>query len=314
MRLPRLAVGEWVLVVALAAMLAVPLTGDAFYIRLATRILVFGIIAMGLNVIVGYAGLVSFGHAAFVGVGAYAVAILNFHGFHSGLLAWPAAIVLAGLAALAIGAIALRTSGVYFIMITLAFAQMLFYLSTGLQRYGGDDGIRLKSRNSFGPLDIGDPSTFFFVVAAIYLLVLYALVRMVRSRFGRTLRAIKDNERRMQSLGYNTYAYKLGGFVLAGVTAGIGGALNANLIAHVSPAMLHWVLSGDLLVMIILGGVGTVAGPTLGAAAFILLEEFLSSLTKHWMLLLGMLMLAVILFHKGGLHALVLGRRRHGRG
>jgi branched-chain amino acid transport system permease protein len=314
MTLPRLTAGQWFLAFALIALLGVPLTGDAFYIRLASRILIFGIIAMGLNLIVGYTGLVSFGHAAFVGVGAYTVAILNFHGIYSGLVAWPCAVLFAGLAALAIGALALRTSGVYFIMITLAFAQMLFYLATGLERYGGDDGIRLRSRNSFGGLEIGDPTVFFAVVAVIYLSVLHGLSRLVGSRFGRALRGIKDNERRMQSVGYNTYAYKLAAFVIAGATAGLGGALNANLIAHVSPSMLHWVLSGDLLIIIILGGVGTIAGPTLGAAAFILLEEFLSSLTQHWMAILGAIMLAVILFHRGGLHALVGLLRRHGSG
>jgi len=286
------------LVLAIAILLAVPLLGDVFYTRLATRILIFAIIAIGLNLIVGYTGLVSFGHAAFVGVGAYTVAILRFHGFDSGFLAWPAAILISATGALLIGAVALRTSGVYFIMITLAFAQMLFYLATGLERYGGDDGIRMRTVNVFGPIDARNPTVFAFLVSFLFLATLYGSARLVRSRFGRTLRAIKDNERRMQSVGYNTYVYKLAAFVLAGATAGLGGALNANLNAHVSPGMLHWVLSGDLLVMLILGGAGTLAGPTLGAAAFILLEEFLSSYTKHWMAVLGFIMLAVILLRR----------------
>jgi branched-chain amino acid transport system permease protein len=289
---------RWLLIVALAALITVPLLGDVFYTRLATRILIFGLIAIGLNLIVGYTGLVSFGHAAFVGLGAYTVAILRFHGVESGLLALPAAIAVAAIGGLVIGAVALRTSGVYFIMITLAFAQMLFYLATGLERYGGDDGIRMKSLNTFGPLDVKNPTVFAFVVSVLFLLVLYGSSRLVRSRFGRTLRGIKDNERRMQSVGYNTYAYKLAAFVLAGASAGLGGALNANLNAHVSPGMLHWVLSGDLLIMIILGGAGTLAGPTLGAAGFILLEEFLSSYTKHWMAVLGFIMLSVILLRR----------------
>ena len=169
----------------------------------------------------------------------------------------------------------------------------------------------MKSRNSFGPVDGNDPVVFLVIVAVLYLLVLYASVRLVRSRFGRTLRALQDNEQRMQSVGFNVYAYKLAAFVLAGATGGLGGALNANLNAHVSPSMLHWVLSGDLLVIIILGGVGTIAGPTLGAAAFILLEEFLSAFTKHWMAILGLIMLAVIIFYRGGLHALLVRRSRH---
>lgn len=304
--------GDWILVAALVLLLLVPLTGDVFYIRLATRILIFGIIAIGLNLIVGYTGLVSFGHAAFLGLGAYATGILVFHGFGSGFVTLPAAILIAMLGALVIGAIALRTSGVYFIMITLAFAQMLFYLATGLERYGGDDGMRLAKRAVFGPIDCNSPAVFFYLTAVFFLGVLYGSARIVASRFGRTLRGIKDNERRMLSVGCNTYVYKLAAFVIAGATAGLGGWLNANLNAHVSPSMLSWILSGDLLVMIILGGVGTIPGPALGAAAFILLEEFLSGLTKHWMAILGALMLLVIIFHKGGLYALLSSKgRRH---
>jgi branched-chain amino acid transport system permease protein len=289
---------RWFLIAVLLVLITVPLFGDVFYTRLATRILIFGLIAIGLNLIVGYTGLVSFGHAAFVGLGAYTVAIMRFHGIESGLLALPAAVLIAALGALLVGAVALRTSGVYFIMITLAFAQMIFYLATGLERYGGDDGIRMRSVNTFGPLDAKNPMVFAFIVSLLFLLTLYASSRLVRSRFGRTLRGIKDNDRRMQSVGYNTYLYKLAAFVLAGAIAGLGGALNANLNAHVSPGMLHWVLSGDLLVMIILGGPGTLAGPVFGAGAFILLEEFLSSYTRHWMAILGFIMLAVILLRR----------------
>jgi len=280
------------LLVGLAITCVIPLVGDVFYTKLATRILIFGLIAISLNLLVGYTGLVSFGHAAFVGLGAYTVAIMRFHGIESGFVAWPAAVMVAALGALLIGAIALRTSGVYFIMITLALAQMVFYLATGMERYGGDDGIRMRS------VSVPDPTVFAYVVLVLFLLSIYGCERLVRSRFGRTLRAIKDNERRARSLGYNAYAYKLAAFALAGALAGLGGALNANLNAHVSPAMLHWVLSGDLLVMLILGGAGTLAGPALGAGAFILLEEFLSSYTRHWMAILGFIMLAVILLRR----------------
>ena len=291
-------------------MLAIPLSGEVFYMRLATRILIFGILASSLNLLVGYSGLVSFGHAAFVGLGAYAAAILTHHGVTSGLVVWPAAILAAAMGALIIGAVTLRTSGVYFIMITLAFAQMLYYVAVGMERYGGDDGLRMVTRNSFfGLVDANNPSVFFYIVAVLFLAVLVGTRRLVQSHFGRVLRGIKDNERRMQSVGFNTFGYKLAAFVLSGAIAGLGGALNANLNAHVSPAMAHWVLSGDLLVMLILGGVGTTAGPAVGAAAFIVLEEVLSNLTKHWMAILGPLMLLVILFHRGGIYALLLGKR-----
>ena len=305
----RLRPAHWLLAAVFLAVLCVPLLDDVFYTRLATRILILGLIAVSLNLLVGYGGMISFGHAAFVGLGAYTTAILAFHGVASGFLVWPAAIAVSALGALVIGAIALRTGGVYFIMITLAFAQMLYYTSVGLERYGGDDGVRMAARNTFaGILELGRPSVFFYVVAAIFTAVVFAFSRLVRSRFGRVLRGIKDNERRMQSLGYDTYRYKLAAFVIAGALAGLGGALNANLVQLVSPSMIHWIMSGDLLIMVILGGVGTLFGPVIGAAAFILLEEVLAGYTKHWMIVLGPLMLLVVMFQKGGIHAILFRR------
>jgi branched-chain amino acid transport system permease protein len=309
----RLALGHWVLLALFAAVLLLPLTGEVFYVRLATRMLIFAIIAVSLNILVGYGGMVSFGHAAFVGLGAYTAAIMTYHGVGSGYAVWPAAILVSALGALVIGALSLRTKGVYFIMITLALAQMLYYVSVGLERYGGDDGLRMQARNSFAPLlNADDPYVFFYLVAAVFLAVSYATARLVGSRFGRVLRGIKDNERRMQSIGYHTYRYKLAAFAIAGAMAGLGGLLNANLNAHVSPSMLHWILSGDLLIMVILGGVGTLTGPAIGAVAFVLLEEALSGLTKHWMAIFGPAMLLVVLFHRGGIRALLFpaGRAR----
>ncbi len=311
--LGQIRLAYWVLAAVIVAVLCVPLLGDAYYTRTATRVLVLGLIATSLNLLVGYCGMISFGHAAFVGLGAYTTAILAYHGVASGFLAWPAAIVVSAVGALVIGAIALRTSGVYFIMITLAFAQMLYYTSVGLERYGGDDGVRMAARNSFaGLLGLERAGVYFYLVAAIVALVLFFLSRLVRSRFGRVLRGVKDNERRMQSLGYNTYLYKLAAFVIAGAIAGLGGVLNANLVQLVSPSMLNWIVSGDLLVMVILGGVGTLWGPMIGAAAFILLEEVLASYTKHWMIVLGPLMLLVVLFQRGGIHALLFRRGSRG--
>jgi branched-chain amino acid transport system permease protein len=302
---------EWLLAFCVLGLLATPLTGEVFYIRLVTRIFVFAILAMSLNLLVGYAGLVSFGHAAFVGLGAYTTAALSLQGLNSAFMVWPAAMLVASIGALAIGALALRTSGVYFIMITLAFAQMLYYVAVGLSQFGGDDGMRMAARNSFGVLNLDKPVVFFYVVAAVFLAVVFASDRIVKSRFGRVLRGIKDNERRMQSLGFNTYRYKLVAFGIAGALAGLGGTLDSNLNAFVSPRLFHWELSGDLLIMIILGGIGSVAGAPLGAAAFIVLEELLSSVTKHWMAIFGPLMLLVILLHRGGIYALLT--RKHGR-
>jgi len=304
---------HWLLAAVLLAVLCVPLLGDVFYTRLATRILILGLIAVSLNLLVGYGGMISFGHAAFVGLGAYTTAILAFHGVASGFLVWPAAIAVSALGALVIGAIALRTGGVYFIMITLAFAQMLYYTSVGLERYGGDDGVRMAARNTFaGVLELGRPSVFFYVVAAIFMAVVFAFSRLVRSRFGRVLRGIKDNERRMQSLGYDTYRYKLAAFVIAGALAGLGGALNANLVQLVSPSQMHWTHSGRLMVMVILGGMQSLVGPVIGAFAYLLLEEYLSSLTKHWQIVMGPLLLLLVLFARRGLYGLIAGRGEHG--
>ena len=299
-----------ILLALFVLVLCVPLLGEAFYTRLATRILIFGLIALSLDLILGYGGMISFGHAAFVGLGAYATAILTFHGVGSAFVVWPAAIVVAAAGALVIGAISLRTGGVYFIMITLAFAQMLYYAANGIEEYGAGEGLRMPARNSFlGAVDMADPVQFFYLTAALFIVVFFVATRLVASRFGQVLLGIKTNERRMRALGFETYRYKLTAFAIAGALAGLGGALDANLNAYVSPAMLHWVLSGDLLVMLILGGVGTLAGPVLGAGAFLILEEALSGVTRHWMAIFGPLMLLVILFHRGGIYALLPKRR-----
>jgi branched-chain amino acid transport system permease protein len=296
--------------ILLLALAATPVFEQPYFTRFATQVLVFGVIAISLDLIVGYGGMVSFGHAAFFGVGAYAAGILGFYGIHSGFAAIPAAMALSALFAFVIGGISLRTSGVYFIMITLAFAQMLYYLSTALVIYGGNDGLKM-SRNDLVLLHLQDPVTFFYFVMAVFLVVFFCSRRVVRSRFGRVLRGIKDNERRVQSLGYDTYRYQLVGFVLAGALAGLAGMLDANLNEYVSPDLLHWVMSGDLLIMLILGGVGTLVGPVLGAGVFLFLQEILSSYTKHWMLILGPLLLLVVIFSSGGLYALIAPRPRH---
>ena len=294
----------------MALLLAGPLLGDSYYTRLATRLLIYGMIALSLDLILGYGGMVSFGHAAFVGVGAYTAAILIHHGVGSALIGWPAAVLLSAVVALAIGALSLRTGGVYFIMITLAFAQMIYYVANGLERYGGEDGLRLKTRNTLaGIVDLESSAAFFYTVAVLFLISFFLCARLVGSHFGRVLRGIKDNERRMRAMGYDTYRYKLAAFTLAGALCGLGGALNANLLKHVSPALSHWVLSGDILVMIVIGGAGTLFGPVIGAAAFIALEEALSSLTRHWMVIFGPLLLLVVLFHRGGVYALMFPRR-----
>ena len=289
----------------LLALIALPYVansfGEAFYIALATRILIFALAATSLNLILGFGGMVSFGHAAFLGVGAYTVAVLAQIGVVEAWVAWPAAMVVAGLFALLIGAVSLRTQGVYFIMITLAFAQMMYYLVVSFKAYGGDDGMSLPARSRIGFLDMSNDTHFYYVTLLACVAVLVLIARVLNARFGHVLQAIRENEVRMQSLGYAVFRYKLCAFVMSGALAGLAGALLANQSGFVSPAMMQWSQSGMLMMMVILGGVGHLYGGVWGAIVFLLLEEILSHFTIHWQLGLGALLLMVVLLLPNGL-------------
>ena len=311
LRLPRLR--QVILLIVLASLILVPLFSDLFYTRLFTRIMIYGIVALSLDIILGYGGMVSFGHAAFFGLGAYTVGILAQHGVESAFLAWPAAILVSMLLATVIGAISLRTSGVYFIMITLAFAQMLYYFFFSLEDYGGSDGMPMISRNTFaGLMDINQHTTFYYLVLAIMLLVLFVSLRLVQSRFGMVIQGVRENERRMRSLGFATFRYKLVCFIIAASIAGLAGALIANQTLYISPSFMHWTRSGDILVMVILGGMGSLFGPVLGALSLLLAEEVLSTYTEHWMILLGPLLILVVLFARRGIYGLLTGAKNGG--
>ena len=294
-----------VVILALAALPPVTLAlGQGFYIDLVRRIMIFAIAAISLNLILGYGGLVSFGHAAYLGVGGYAVAIFAFYGVHNGFLQWGVAIGASALVALAIGAVSIRTSGVYFIMITLAFTQMLYYLGISIEEYGGDDGIRLKARSQFPLLDLNDGLQFYYVVLALMLASVYLVHRIVSSRFGMVLRATKSNEARSRAIGFSPYLYRLSAFVIAGAMGGLAGALLANHTNYLTPDYMHWTRSGEIMFMTILGGIGTSAGPVLGAFALLLLEDLLAGWTEHWQLYLGPLLVLSVLFFRRGLAGL----------
>jgi branched-chain amino acid transport system permease protein len=284
-----------------------------FYLTLVSRIMIFAIAALSLDLILGYGGLVSFGLAAYLGVGVYTVGILSAHGAASGFVQWPVAILASALVAAAIGAVSLRTSGVYFIMITLAFAQMLYFLGVSLKAYGGDDGMTIASRSRFGGLvDLEDPSAFYYLVLGLLLGFHYLAWRLVHSRFGMVLRGCRSNERRMRAIGFPTFRYKLTAFVLAGTMCGVAGVLLANFTKYMSPAFMHWTRSGEIMVMVILGGMGTVFGPALGAFAFLLLEEWLSGYTEYWPVVLGPILVFIVLFAKRGLFGLLFPAARRG--
>lgn len=303
-------------VAALLVMLAlVPLysawVGNNFVLILFTRIVILAIAAVSLNLIMGYGGMVSFGHAAYLGVGGYVVGILAYEGISSGFVQWPVALLVSGLFAALIGALSLRTRGVYFIMITLAFAQMIYYIGVSLDRYGADDGLTIYRRSEFTSLvNLSNKVVFYYLCFALLLLVLVVVWRLANSRFGMVIRGSRSNERRMRAIGFPTFRYRLTCFVIAGVICGLSGALLANHTEFISPAAMHWTRSGDLIIMVVLGGMGSLFGPVIGAVAFLLLEEVLSSLTEYWQIIFGPLLLAIVLYARGGIDGLLAGASR----
>ncbi len=281
-------------------------TGNLFVLVLFTRIVILAMAAVSLNLILGFGGMMSFGHAAYLGIGGYAVGILAFEGVNSGFVQWPVALGVSALFALVIGALSLRTRGVYFIMITLAFAQMAYYVVAGLARYGGDDGLTIQKRSQFfAPLDLTNKVQFYYLCLVLLVASLYLVWRIVNSRFGLVIQGTRSNETRMRALGFPTYRYKLICFVIAGTLCGLAGALIANHSDFVSPAIMYWTRSGDLIIMVVLGGMGSVIGPVFGAVALLVLEEALSGITEYWQIILGPLLLLVVLFARGGIDGLL---------
>jgi branched-chain amino acid transport system permease protein len=287
---------------------AAALFNQPFYIDLFRRIMIFAIAALSLDLILGYGGMVSFGHAAYLGIGGYAVGILTHHGVPNGYLQWSLAILASALIALVIGAISIRTSGVYFIMITLAFTQMLYYLGISIEEYGGDDGMRLARRSQFpGVIDLSDATAFYYLVLGILVLFLFLSHRIVNARFGMVIRAARSNEARTLAIGFAPYRYKLAAFVIAGAMGGVAGALLVNHTEYLTPEFMHWTRSGEIMFMVILGGMGTLVGPLVGALVLLLLEDVLSAWTVHWQIILGPFLVLVVLFGKRGLVSLLPG-------
>ncbi len=288
------------------------LIGNVFVLTLFTRIIILALAATSLNLILGYGGMMSFGHAAYLGIGGYAVGILAHEGIASGFVQFPAAVLASALFALVVGALSLRTRGVYFIMITLAFGQMIYYVIAGLDRYGSDDGLTIYRRSQFGGLiDLSNRTAFYYICLGLLFACLYLVWRIVNSRFGLVIQGIRSNERRMQAIGFPAYRYRLACFVIAGAMCGLAGALLANHTEFVSPSIMYWTRSGDLMVMVILGGIGSLFGPLIGTIAFLALEEVLSGITEYWQIIIGPLLLLVVLFGRGGIDGW-LGRLRRG--
>ena len=299
-----------------AGLLLLPLysqvSGNVFVLTLFTRIVIFALAASSLNLIMGYGGMMSFGHAAYLGIGGYAVGILAHEGIGSGFIQWPVALAVSALFALVIGALSLRTRGVYFIMITLAFAQMAYYVASGLSRYGGDDGLTIYKRSDFGGLiNLSNRVQFYYLCVFCLLGGIYLIWRIVNSRFGMVVQGVRSNERRMQAIGFPANRYRLVCFVISGTMCGLAGALLANNTDFVSPSVMYWTRSGDLMVMVILGGMGSLFGPAIGAIVYLILEEFLSQVTEYWAMIMGPLLLLIVVFGRGGIVGL-LGRLKRG--
>ena len=314
-----------VLLLLAAVPVVAALIDQPFYVTLFTRIMIFALAAMSLNLIIGFGGLVSFGHAMYMGVGAYAVGMLAHHGIGNGWVQLGVALAAGTVLALAVGAICLRTArgggGMAFIMITLAFAQMLFFLAVSLRAYGGDDGLPIATRSDFGLFSLADNTTLYYVTFGVLALALLLFHRLLGARFGMVLRGCKSNERRMAALGFATFRYKLAAYVISALGCVVAGMLLANLTRYVAPAYMSWTVSGELIVMCVLGGLSTIFGPIVGAAALLVLEEILTSLkigvpafdqllNQHWLAAVGLFIVAVVLVLKQGLYGRIVAREQ----
>ena len=299
----------WIILIVLAFFPIFTATFDLpFWNDVVMRIMLLGMAAMGLNIVFGFGGMVSFGHAAFMGVGAYCAGISQYYGLDNGWYQLLMSAVSCGILGILIGFLALRTSGIYFIMITLAFAQMLYFFFVSLEEFGGDDGL-IMDRSDFIFFDLYEPLRLYYLIFFILATVSIMLMLLIRSRFGVILQAIKSNESRVEAMGLNPLKFKLTGYVISAIICGLSGCLFASWQEFVSPDIMHWTRSGDLMIIIILGGLTYLAGPLVGAIVFLLLEELLPDLlhvlfppiSENWMIIFGPLLIAVVLFGKGGL-------------
>ena len=317
----------WVNIILVGALLCAPvlaaLLDESYYVNLSSRVAIIAMAAVGLNLALGFGGMISFGHAAFFGIGGYVAGISAFHAFDGStflglfpgtdqlLIIWPLAILTAGVIASLVGLISLRTQNVYFIMITLAFAQMIYYFAISLPTYGGEDGLLIYVRNGLPLFDTDNPLTFFGVCFIALMLSIYISKRIMGSRFGAALTMAKLNDTRLAATGIEPFPIRLTAFVISAMITGAAGALYADLNGFVGPSMLSWHRSGEIMVIVILGGVGRLFGPIAGAFAFVLLETFIGGITERWQLFLGIILLAVVLYAKGGLMGIFAKEARH---
>jgi len=302
-----------ILIGSFLVLAALPFIAEAvdepFYIDLMARVMIFSIAAMSLDFILGYGAMISFGHALYIGLGTYAVGILAFYEVTNGWLQLLVCIVGTAFISFILGLISLRTSGIYFIMITFALAQMFYFLGISLEEFGGDDGLPINDRSVFFEgLDMYDPWTMYYLILGTLTVTTFALWRIINSRFGMVVRGSHSNDDRMQAIGFPTFKYRLAAFVIAGVVCGIAGFLLGNLTEFLTPEYMHWFRSGELMIMVMVGGMGTLFGPLYGAFAYIMMEDFLSQFTEYWQFYFGPLLILLVLFAKQGLWGMLPGK------
>ncbi|VDC19077.1 branched-chain amino acid ABC transporter permease [Pseudogemmobacter humi] len=300
--------------VLLALLAATPLVlsafGQEFWTDVVLRAMILAIAAASLNFLIGLGGLVSLGHAAFLGIGGYATGILADFDIDNGFIQLAAVLGASALFALVTGMVALRTKGVHFIMITLAFAQMVYFTMIGLRQFGGDDGLTINYTSMFGGFDLGRKDTLYYVVLAVLAVVMLGYARLRKSDFGLLLKAAKGNERRVSAVGFDPYRYRLAAYVVAGMTCALAGFLDANFTSFVTPGSMSWITSAELIFIVIVGGVATICGPIVGALVFLLIEEIMGGVTVYWHFWFGLFLIAIVLFARNGLVGLLTGGRR----
>jgi len=284
---------------------------EPFYLTVIGRIMIFAIAALSLDLILGFGGMISLGHAAYLGIGAYAVGILSFYGINNAWLQLPLAIFGSAIVAFIIGVICLRTSGIYFIMITLAMTQLLFFLGISLETYGGDDGLPIDRSIFVESFDLGEETNLYYLIFTFLVITTFISWKLINSRFGMVIRGAQENETRMHAIGFSTFRYKLLAFMIAGSMCGLSGFLLANLTEFVTPEFMHWFRSGEIMIMVLVGGMGTLFGPIFGAAAYLLFEEIISGWTEHWMVIFGPLLVLLVLFAKKGIWGFLPDKNRN---
>jgi len=314
LRSPNVVFRIFILLLCAAMPVIAPLVGEPYWVDIFMRVMIWAIAAISLDLILGFGGMVSFGHAMFLGIGGYTFGILAYYEITNGFIQWPLALLFSGVIGAVVGAICIRTKGVYFIMITLAFAQMIYFLGVSAEEFGSDDGMTIYDRSQFAigsvSLDLGDPLIFYYFTFALMLVVLWLVQKIVNSRFGMVIRGMQSNEGRMTAIGFDPFRYKLVCFVIAGVICGLAGILMANAEDFISPDMMHWTKSGELIFMVVLGGMGTVFGPVTGSLVFLFLSEILSNITHNWHLIFGPFLVLVVLFARRGIDGLFSKREK----